>query len=472
MFPFRLIHPPNLRANARVRYCRSALFLAFAFLFWTIRAAHGFDIAYWVWQREQPLNAEELEQLAAQQVHTIYWHIGELENNGETWRWKARYSFPPANNALRLVPVVRLVSREHQPFSTASTAALLAALAPAAKLTGELQLDYDAPDRLLVDYAAALNKIHETTKSLTITALPHWSRPDRLRPFENCVDELFPMLYDFEAEPFLQKGASPQPIIAPEKMIKMLGDWSRCAKPWRAGLPAFSRLTIYDPNERSHGQIRNWNWDEVCLNPALLAASKLNMGAILLRASAPVMISNTRLRAGDQLAVRLTDCGALRDAIETARQTNARGAVLFRLPDSAASSGWSLEQLSHLDARPALVLRKSESGEALIVQNAGAGDLAPRFQVKPEYGLEIAADSPFFREAEAGDFARVTAYTERDGALTRVALPFATHLVFTFSQLRAKQSLQTGLIQLAPGATFRHARYRFLNFGEEWKPLE
>jgi hypothetical protein len=446
------------------------------FLFWTIRAAHGFDIAYWVWQRDQPLNADELEQLATQQVHTIYWHIGELENIGETWRWKAHYPFPPANNAFRPVPVVRLVSREYQPFSAASTAALLAALAPAAKLTGELQLDYDAPDRLLTDYAGALKKIHETTKNLTITALPHWSRPDCLRPFENCVDELFPMLYDFEAEPVRQKGAPPQPIIAPEKMTKMLGDWSHCTKPWRAGLPAFARLTIYDANERSRGQIRNWNWDEVCLNPALLAASKLNMGAILLRASAPVMISNTRLQAGDRLAVRLTDRGALRDAVETARQTNARGAVLFRLPDSAASSGWSLQQLSHLDAKPALVLSKSGSGETFTVENAGAGDLEPRFRVKPDenpgYGLEIAADSPLFREAEAGEFARVTGYTEREGALTRVVLPFATHLVFTFSQLRAKQSLQTGLIQLAPGATFRHARFRFLNSEGEWKPLE
>jgi hypothetical protein len=259
-------------------------------------------------------------------------------------------------------------------------------------------------------------------------------------------------------------------------MTKMLRDWSTCAKPWRAGLPTFARLTVYDSSERSRGQIRNWNWDEVCLNRALQASFRTSMGTVLLRAKALVMISNTRLQPGDQLAVRLTDRAALRDAINTAKQTTARGAVLFRLPDSSASSGWSLHQLSNLEAKPALALRKSESGESLMVENEGTGDLEPRFSGKDDeqqgYGVEIAADMPFFREAEAGDFAKVAGYAERAGALSRVALPFATHLVFTFSQLRAKQSLQTGLIQLAPGATFRHARYRLLNSEGEWKPLE
>jgi hypothetical protein len=471
-----LIHPFNLRANGGMRYWHCILWLALAALCPATPAALGFDIAYWAWQREQPLDEAELKLLRAQEVRTIYWHIGELENKGETWHWKARYPFPPANNDVRCVPVVRLVSRESQPFSAASTAALVTALGPAARLTGELQLDYDAPDRLLADYAGALRKIHETTETLTITALPHWSRPECLRPFENCVDELFPMLYDFEPEPVLAKGGSPQPIIAPGTMTRMLRDWSSCSKPWRAGLPTFARLTVYDSTERSRGQIRNWNWDEICLNRAFTPSSESVMGAILLRCTGPVLISNTRLHAGDRLAVRLTDRAALRDAINTARQTTARGAVLFRLPDSSASSGWSLEQLSHLQAKPALTLIQAKSGESLMVENGGEGDLEPHFETKADdprgYGLEIATDSPIFREAEAGDFAQVASTAEREGVASPVALPFATRLVFSFSHLRAKETLQTGLIQLAPGASFRQARYRFLNSGGNWKPLE
>ena len=436
--------------------------------------AFGFELSYWAWQREEPLGEEELTQLALQGVRTIYWHVGELENIGDNWRWKARF-FKPPNASIRFVPVVRLVSREPEPFSAASTAALVTTLTATAQLTGELQLDYDAPDRLLDSYGRALAKIHETASRLTITALPHWSRPDCLRSLANSTDELFPMLYDFEAEPLLQKD-SPQPLIAPEKMAKMLHDWSACPKPWSAGLPAFARLSVYDAKGKSRGQIRNWNWDEVGLNRALLSISKTIMSVTVLRAQTSLAISNTRLQEGDQLVVRLTDRGALHDAINTARQAGARGVTLFRLPDSTASSGWSLLQLAQLDAKPHLALRQAPSVDSLILENDSAADLAPRFESREDgerdYAVEVAADSPIFREAEAGDFATVTAYNEGAEGVKRVALPFATHLAFTFSHLKAKQILKTGLIQLAPGSAFRHARYRFRNVEGEWKPIE
>src|SRR6202011_2466620 len=71
-------------------------------------SSFSFDIRYWVWQRDEPLDERELAELAAQHVDTIYWHVGELENVGETWRWKARFNFPTPNaNGLRFVPVVR-----------------------------------------------------------------------------------------------------------------------------------------------------------------------------------------------------------------------------------------------------------------------------------------------------------------------------------------------------------------------------
>jgi hypothetical protein len=283
------------------------------------------------------------------------------------------------------------------------------------------------------------------------------------------------MLYDFEAEPILQ-NESPQPLIAPMKMAKMLTDWSACTKPWHAGLPTFARLTVYDAEGKSRGQIRNWNWEEVCLNRALLRAPTSSMGTSVLRAHAAVAISNTRLRKDDQLVVRLTDRSALRDAIEQAKKSSALGVTFFRLPDASASSGWSLLQLLHLDGKPKLSLQRTDSEDSLTVQNDGTTDLEPCAWSgqgeEPGYALEIAADSAIFREAEAGEFATVTGYREATDGLKRVAIPFATRLACSFSQLRAKQSLKTGLIQLAPGASFQHARYRFRNVEEKWRSIE
>jgi hypothetical protein len=437
-------------------------------------SSFSFDIRYWVWQRDEPLDEMELAELAAQHVDTIYWHIGELENVGQTWRWKARFHFPTANaNGLRFVPVVRLVSREKEPFSDASSAALIAQLKAANGKQDELELDYDAPDRLVADYAAVLKRIHESVPKLTITALPHWSRNDYLQILTASVDELLPMLYDYEAEPIL-KDHAPLPLIAPEKVSKLTADWGKCSGRWRAGLPTFARLSVYDANEKLRGQIRNWNWDELSFNRSLVTASGGKWGSFILRAARSTSIANTPIRPNEEVIIREVDRAVLRDAIAAAARAGAQSAVLFRLPDSSASSGWSLHQLGHLEARPRLILRKSDSAEAFELSNLGDGDLEPRFAANAAegggYNLEIENPTPIFREAQPGDFVSVSAYAGNRPA----ALPFATRLQFKFAQLRAGEKLMTGLIQLAPGADFRQARYRILNSegGPSWKSLE
>jgi hypothetical protein len=86
------------------------------------------------------------------------------------------------------------------------------------------------------------------------------------------------------------------------------------------------------------------------------------------------------------------------------------------------------------------------------------------------YALEIEAPTPIFREAQPGDFASVNAFAGEKPA----KVPFATRLRFQFAQLRAKENMRTGLIQLAPGADFKQARYRIVNIegAPPWRSLE
>jgi hypothetical protein len=437
-------------------------------------ASSAHDVRYWVWQRDDPLSEQELAESAAQKIETIYWQIGELENIGETWRWKARFNFPSSDaTRIRFVPVVRLVSHEHQPFSDASVAALLASLSSVSAKHDELQLDYDAPDRLLADYAAALKRIHALVRRLTIAALPHWSRTDHLKPLEPNVDELLPMLYDFEAEPIL-KDQSPLPLISPDKISKLIEAWRACRKPWRAGLPVFARLSLYDVNQKLRGQIRNWSWDELCFNRSFQMSNGGQFGASILRATKSTSIANTPIHPGEEVIVREADRGALRDAISASLRAGAQGVVFFRLPDSSASSGWSLRQLGHLDAGPHLILRKSIDSETFELSNIGDGDLEPHFAKNEQdaggYALEIDAATPIFREAQPGDFVSVNTFAGEKPA----KIPFATRLRFQFAELRAKENLRTGLIQLAPGADFRQTHYRILHIEATppWKSLE
>jgi hypothetical protein len=437
-------------------------------------SSSAYDVRYWVWQRDDALDERELAELEAQKVDTIYWQAGELENTKETWRWKARFNFPSSNTAhIRFVPVVRLVSREHQPFSDASIAALLTSLSSVSANHDELQLDYDAPDRLLADYAGALKRIHRLVTRLTIAALPHWCRADYLKLLEPNVDELLPMLYDFEAEP-IPKDQSPLPLISPEKISQLIESWRACRKPWRAGLPVFARLSLYDVNQKLRGQIRNWSWDELCFNRSFQMSNGGQFGASILRATKSTSIANTPVHPGEEVIVREVDRSPLRDAISATLRAGAQGIVFFRLPDSSASSGWSLRQLGHLDAGPHLILRKSNDSETLELSNIGDGDLEPRFSKNEAdaggYVLEIDAATPMFREAQPGDFASVDAFAGEK----RAKIPFATRLRLQFSELRAKENLRTGLIQLALGADFRQTRYRILNIEATppWKSLE
>jgi hypothetical protein len=435
----------------------------------------AFDLSFWVWQRSEALSPEEMATLQAAGVRQIYWHVGELVNRGDQWQWKTRFPLPsgPPTAALRLIPVVRLVSKENAPFGERSFAALRNCLMPVAQLNGALQIDYDSPDRLLDDYGGALGRIHEFARELTITGLPHWSRSGSWRAFEGKVDALFPMFYDFESEPNLAND-SPKPLIDSATMAQMLSEWAHSPLPWFAGLPGFARLTVYDSAGKSRGQVRNWNWDEITFNRHLAGLSRSNAFTFVLKATETTRISNVTLAPGHRLVARWTNLKLLQTAWQNARQAGATGAVIFRLPDtSAASSGFSVQQLAHPNASPVPQVHVADG--ALVLKNSGAGDLLPQLSA-PEaeargYRLEISVDKPVFREAEPGDFARLTGI-ENKTSRRRVALPFATQISFDFSELRAGQSLRTGLIQLAPGASFRQIRYRIQPLENAWKSIE
>ena len=89
--------------------------------------------------------------------------------------------------------------------------------------------------------------------------------------------------------------------------------------------------------------------------------------------------------------------------------------------------------------------------------------------------MEIDAPAPLFREALAGDFWRVTSHVHPDSDKPiPVAVPLATRVTYWFSHLSARSRLQTGLLQLAPGASLDQIRYRILNCegATTWKPLQ
>jgi Protein of unknown function (DUF3142) len=430
-------------------------------------AAFGFDNEYWAWQRNEPPSAQELAELEAQGVRAIHWQIGELVQSGANWRWRARFDLPPNTAGLRFVPVVRLESRERNPFTAQANESLFSALAGATRGEDELQIDYDAPDRLLRDYAATLRQLHKLVPRVTITALPHWARSSAARELRGAADELLVMLYDFEPDP---KAGPPLPLIVPEKIDRYLAEWNEVQIPWRVGLPVFARLTVFDGDGKSRGHVRSWNWDDVCFSSALEVLSPTNLGVTTLRAKRDTRVDNAVVRAGQLVTARLPDRAALRRAVLATRGTTSRGVVFFRFPDSTDPSGWSLRQLGHLDAAPQLSVRVNPETSQIELTNNSDADLEfSAIAGQRGYGLEIEAPAPVFRDAGEGEFWRVTG--ESDGK--PLPIPLATRLTFRFSHLRARQSLRTGPIRLAPAASFSQAQWRILNIPSQsqWQAI-
>jgi hypothetical protein len=408
-----------------------------------------------------------MQELSAQGVRTVYWQIGELVENGAAWRWTSRFDLPSNTTELHFVPVVRLESRERAPFTTEATASLATALTAAPRGVDELQIDYDAPDRLLREYATMLKKLHKMVPRLSITALPHWAHMSAVREFRGAADELLVMLYDFEPD---RKGAVPLPLIVPEKIDRYLAEWNDTQLPWRAGLPVFARVTVFDAAGASRGHVRAWSWDDICFNSALEIITPTNLGVTTLRAKRDTRVENAAVRAGQLVTTRLPDRAALSRAAEATRRTSARGLVFFRFPDSTDPSGWSLRQLGRLESAPQLSLKISPDNSTIELLNNSDADLA--FSALGDgrgFALQIEAPAAIFRDAAVGDFWRAAG--DADGR--PVTIPLATRLTFWFSHLRAREALRTGTIRLAPAANFSEARWRILNFAaqSQWQPL-
>jgi hypothetical protein len=260
------------------------------------------------------------------------------------------------------------------------------------------------------------------------------------------------------------------PLILPEKVDRYLAEWNDTQLPWRAGLPVFARVTVFDTAGTSRGHVRSWNWDDICFNSALEIATPTNLGVTTLRAKRDTRVENAAVRSGELVTTRLPDRAALSRAVAAIRKTSARGLVFFRFPDSTDPSGWSLRQLGHLESAPQLSLKISPDSSTIELLNNSDADLA--FSAPGAgrgYGLQIEAPAAIFRDAAVGDFWRVAG--DADGRA--VTIPLATRLTFWFSHLRAHEALRTGTIRLAPAANFSEARWRIFNFASQsqWQPL-
>lgn len=464
--------------NGRRRLvCIWPLLFGFA-LFFPITAL-SVGPAFWVWNRDMALSPAEIAQLRRIGVDTLYWQVGELRYVNHDWVWQhnSRSIFPAE---FRIIPVLRLEANDRNAFSVGASAQLVAKIRDFVQQRNlnELQLDFDCPDRLLPQYSQALAQCRAAVRRLSVTALAGWKERASFNALQANADEIVPMFYDLEPDGLEGSEPRPHPLIDPSVIAQQLAAWRNCQKPWRAGLPNFNRVTLYDHGGAFRGHLRGWNWNDLCFNPSVRDTGRMINGGALFRIVATNALAGAPLAQGDWICARTPDRSSLSKAARLAGENGAAGVVYFRLPDKAEASGWSLPQFVDLDkTSPELVLRSQ--GEGFELSNSSDADLAPRLMGKADdqdrgYALEIDAPSAIWREAMPGDFWRVNSHAIVKESAKSVAVPFANRLTFWFSQLRAHQSLATGLVSLAPAAKIDSLRYRVLNTdcAAAWRKIE
>ena len=436
-----------------------------------VSTAIGADsCSFWVWHRADPLRADERQALAEMQA-SLLWHVGELDLSDASPSWRWRNVLPEPGS----IPVVRLNLSGSKPFN--KEAGLVENIAGVADTQGRLQVDCDCPDRLLSQYARFLGDLHKRVPHLSATALAGWSGQPAFQELQGSVEELDVMFYDLIPDaPRIDPDNPPHPLLDERTFAAQLASWQGCKVSWRAGLPNFGRVTVFDTAGHSLGQIRNWTWDEVVFQPRLKFVSAPAPGLVLMKAAGDLVMAETPIAEGALVAVRRVDRETLVRALAMVKKSDSTGPVFFRLPDSSDPSGWSIGQLRELkEGRiEEAKLRLRKEGACLVLQNMSAADLPPRLAGDADRGYALEVDAPvqLWREAIAGDFWRVAAHANPEKSPVAVPVALSTRLTFWFAGLRAGERIKSGLIQLAPDADMHQIRYRILPGDKTWKPLE
>ena len=355
--------------------------------------------SFWVWHRTSALTAEELAAVDHGHVSRLYWQIVEFRRGGGEWNPYPLAKREAMPNLPSVIPVIRLapdLKPFDRPEAPAQFARWLRQWSGERPLAG-VQIDYDCPASQLERYAVFLRAFKAETglKFISVTALASWMDAPSFQRFAGSVDELVPMFYDLTADvPEQAVKGNFQPMV-PSNAAARIHAWKACPVPWRAGLPNFERLTLFDAGGKSLGHLRGWKPEELLANKAIEPTGGASAGLVKFRIIHNGGLAGSALLAGQSLVWRGPDEAALRAAIAAARDAGSAGITWFALPGPglpAAHSSAHLEALEN-DRTPTrkLSLRTLESGR-VVLHNDGPADLPFRPGQAP-YRLELKSDA-------------------------------------------------------------------------------
>ncbi len=362
-------------------------------------AARDVPVAFWAWRTQAPSQAEVERAMHETGARTLFLRAGQFHSEGGTTkRVRAIQGRLPRAVELHLVynatPALLAEFERIEPSKLASVISetyaqdLARAREDEATVIG-LQLDFDAPTRLLSRYARVVRALRERLPAptrLSITGLPTWMDSQALFELLAAVDFWIPQCYGAMIPSRLEQSI---PISSPQAVARAVNRARSLGKPFYAGLSAYGYALLYD----ARGALLSLRGD---MNPAL-AATDANLQLVerkpfysarwrndshgqpeagewryVYRARGDGVIDGLVLRAGDSLVLDLPNAATLRESARAVRALAGEqllGLCIFRLPVDGDPATLGLEQISNAlnDAAPApaIELKATRDGASL-----------------------------------------------------------------------------------------------------------
>ncbi len=328
-------------------------------------------IAFWHWQTATPAPEEIEIAIKEARLQTLFLRTGQLDFEGGKLR-----RIRPVNGAMPRAITLHFVynaTRDFlQEFAALSidelTDLILASFAEDGERARQdggqvvgLQLDIDAPTRLLTHYAKLLARLRQRLPAeinLSITGLPTWMEAAALRRVLEPLDFWTPQFYGAQVPNRLDQ---PIPISSPQWVAQQVAQARRLGKPFYAGLAAYGYAILYSNNGRLvavRGDldparvVRDANFERLerkpfRQNPEPEAVTAEWRYVYLARNDG--IIDNLAVRAGDHLLLDVQTAHSLREnARMVCQQAGEKllGLCLFRLPTTKDATTLTIQEIA------------------------------------------------------------------------------------------------------------------------------
>ena len=330
-----------------------------------VLAVSEVPIAFWTWRTNTPSEKEIAKAFSATQAQTLFLRAGQFDlANGSLRRIRPVSGHLPATVEIHLVyNATRDFLRGWEHIEPSTIAASLAdtfradlAQANNTRIVG-LQLDFDAPTRLLLQYANLLQRLRELlppNTKLSITGLPTWASSSDLKAVLATVDFWVPQCYGTNIPTHLSQRI---PISSSADVVRTISRVRQLNKPFYAGLSAYSYAILYakdgsllelrgdlDPAWAAHNASL-----ELVERQTFKGEASANEMRYVYRAKSDVVLDGLIIKAGESLVFDLPSAESLRACARAVRENAGEkllGICVFRVPTENDETTLSIGEIA------------------------------------------------------------------------------------------------------------------------------